>query len=118
MKTIYTKDLREMLLTEDEFLSIEQEISEINEIGCSESLNFTLQNGTDWQIKKDGITKMLKYLAGKIIKNNRTNNFSEVCRSVAQLLGTSRYNVARWIKGMRGSFIIADQFGQNHIEII
>mgnify|MGYP000920006927 CR=1 FL=1 len=118
MKSIYAKDIKAMLLTEEEFFSIEQEISEINEIGFSESLNFTLQNGTDWQIKKDGITKMLKYLVCKIIKNNRTNIFSEVCRSVAQLLGTSRYNVARWIKGMRGSFIIADQFGQDYIEII
>ena len=117
MKSIYIKDLKAML-QEEEFFSIEQEISEINEIGFSENLNFILQSGTDWQIKKDGIKKMLKYFACKIIKNNRTNNFSEVCQNIEKLLGTSNYNVARWLKGMRDSFIIADQFDQNYIEII
>lgn len=118
MKSIYAKDIKAMLLTEEEFFSIEQEISEINEIGFSESLNFTLQNSTDWQIKKDGITKMLKYFACKTINGNLTNSFNEVCRSVAHLLCTSRFNVARWLKGMEDSFVIADQFGQDYIEII
>lgn len=118
MKSIYAKDVKAMLLTEEELFSIEQEISEINEIGFSESFNFTLQNSTDWQIKKDGITKMLKYFACKTINGNLTNSFSKVCRSVAQLLGCSRFNVARWLKGMGDSFIIADQFGQDYIEII
>ena len=118
MKSIYAKDVKAMLLTEEELFSIEQEISEINEIGFSESFNFTLQNGTDWQSKKDGITKMIKYFAVKTIKSNLTNNFSKVCRSVAQLLGCSRYNISRWLKGMRNTFIIADQFGQNYIERI
>lgn len=118
MKSIYAKDIKAMLLTEEEFFSIEQDISEINEIGFSESLNFTLQNSTDWQIKKDGVTKMIKYFAVKTIKSNLTNDFSDVCRSVANLLGCSRYNISCWLKGMRNTFFIADQFGQNYIEII
>ena len=118
MKSIYAKDIKAMLLTEEEFFSIKQEISEINEIGFSESFNFTLQNSTDWQIKKDSITKMIKYFACKTINGNLTNSFNEVCLSVANLLGCSRHNVSWWLKGMRNTFIIADQFGQNYIEII
>ena len=107
MKSIYAKDIKAMLLTDDEYFSIEEEICAINKAGHSESLNFVLQNGTDWQIKKDGITKMLKYFAAKTIKSNLTNDFSDVCRSVAKLLGCSRYNVSLWLKGMRNTFIIA-----------
>ena len=65
--------------------------------------------------ERDAIAKCLKQFAKSFAKH--THELSIVCDNVAQILGTSSHNVARWLKGMRDSFVIADQFGQNYIEI-
>lgn len=117
MKTIYAKDIKVMQLTEEELEAIGYFVNDLNKKGYSVSLNLALQYGTFWQAEKDGIVKMLKHFAKKTIKATKINDFEAVCKCIAQALGTSSYNVARWLKGMRETFYIADQFGQNYIEI-
>ena len=117
MKVIKAKDIKAMQLTETEQFAIDDIIADINKQGTSDSLNITLQYGSSWHAVEDGVAKMVKYFATVIIKSSLTNDFRAVCLNVANVLGASSFNVARWLKGMRETFYIADQFGQNYIEL-
>lgn len=115
MKRIKVQDIKQMQLTEAQMLAVEFIFEDINKNGSSERLNYVLQFNTSYIEEKEAITKCLKQFAISFAKH--THELSIVCDNVAQILGTSSYNVARWLKGMRDSFVIADQFGQNYIEI-
>ena len=117
MKSIYAKDIKAMKLTESEFYAIEDIVYEINKSGTSDNLNMYLEYGSDWKSKEAGIKKIIKYFTTIAIMTDKTNDFSIVCLNVATKLGTSRNNIAKYLKGMRDVFFIADQFGQNYIEL-
>lgn len=115
MKRIKVQDIKQMQLTEAQMFAVELIFDDINKNGSSERLNYVLQFNTSYIEEKEAITICLKHFAMSFAKH--THELSIVCDNVAQILGTSSYNVARWLKGMRDSFVIADQFGQNYIEI-
>lgn len=115
MKIIKVQDIKQMHLTEEQMLAVELIFDDINKNGSSERLNYVLQFNTSYIEEKEAITICLKHFAMSFAKH--THELSIVCDNVAHVLGTSSYNVAKWLKGMRDSFVIADQFGQNYIEI-
>ena len=115
MKRIKVRDIKQMQLTKEQMLAVEFIFDDINKNGSSERLNYILQFNTSYIEEKEAVVKCLKQFAMSFAKH--THELSVVCDNVAQILGISSYNVARWLKGMRDSFVIADQFGQNYIEI-